>query len=213
MLAHLGREADTRAAITVAFETTERMQAHAVAAYAIAALGHLELSLGRVTEAAAALEPLVGMTARLGMSEPAVVQWRPDLIEALVRAGRIAEAEQQLAVLEQQAEATGGGWARARRAPLPRAPRAGGRLPRGAPGGAGAPRGAPRCRSRRADAARVRRAPAAGEGARRGARAPAGGAGRRSSGWARPRGRSARRRSCGRPARPRGAGRRRRARA
>ena len=113
MLAHLGREADTRAALTVAFETTERMQADAVAAYAIAALGHLELSLGRVTEAAAALEPLVGLTARLGMSEPAVVQWRPDLIEALARAGRIAEAEQQLAVLEQQAEATGGRWARA----------------------------------------------------------------------------------------------------
>ena len=32
--------------------------------------GHLELSLGRVTEAAAALEPLVGLTARLGSPSP-----------------------------------------------------------------------------------------------------------------------------------------------
>ena len=39
--------------------------------------------------------------------------WRPDLIEALVRAGRAEEAEAQLAVLERQAAATGGRWARA----------------------------------------------------------------------------------------------------
>jgi len=113
VLAHLGREADTRAALATALEASERMQAHAVAAYATAALGHLELSLGRVTEAAAALEPLDGLTARLNMSEPAVVQWRPDLIEALARAGRTADAEEQLARLEAQAEATGGRWARA----------------------------------------------------------------------------------------------------
>ena len=113
VLAYHGREAETRAALTDAFAFIERMQAHAVAAYAIAALGHLELSLGRVTEAAGALEPLAALTARVDMAEPALVQWRPDLIEALARGGRTADAEAQLAVLEREAEATGGRWARA----------------------------------------------------------------------------------------------------
>jgi DNA-binding CsgD family transcriptional regulator len=89
------------------------MQAHAIRIYAVAAHGHLELSLGRIPEAVAALEPIVALTTELKQDEPALVQWRPDLIEALIRAGRTEDAARQLAVLERQAAATGGVWARA----------------------------------------------------------------------------------------------------
>ncbi len=113
VLAHLGREEETRAALAAAAAVIERMQAHAVRVYAVAAHGHLELSLGRIAEAATALEPLVALAERLGQGEPALVMWRPDLIEALVRAGRTEEAAAQVAVLDRQAQATGGTWARA----------------------------------------------------------------------------------------------------
>jgi DNA-binding CsgD family transcriptional regulator len=89
------------------------MQAHALRLYAGSALGHLELSLGRVPEAVTALEPLDALTGRLGQEEPALVLWRPDLIEALVRAGRTDEARVQLDEHGRQAAATGGRWARA----------------------------------------------------------------------------------------------------
>jgi DNA-binding CsgD family transcriptional regulator len=113
VLAHLGREQEARAVVAAARPVIERMQAHAIRLYADAALGHLELSLGRITEAVDALEPLAGLAEQLRQEEPALVMWRPDLVEALVRAGRGEEAEAQLAVLERQAAATGGRWARA----------------------------------------------------------------------------------------------------
>jgi DNA-binding CsgD family transcriptional regulator len=42
-----------------------------------------------------------------------VVQWRPDFIESLARAGRLADAQQQLAVLHAEAATTGSRWASA----------------------------------------------------------------------------------------------------
>ena len=113
VLAHLGHEAEARAVLATADAVIQRMQAHAVRIYAVAALGHLELSLGRVTEAVEALEPLVALAAELRQDEPALVMWRPDLIEALIRAGHTDRAEAQLAVLDRQAQATGGRWAQA----------------------------------------------------------------------------------------------------
>ena len=113
VLAHLGREQEAREVIATATSVIERMQAEAIRIYAISALGHLELSLGRVTEAALALEPLVPLTERLKQGEPALVMWRPDLIEALARAGRGADAHAQLDILSAQARATGGRWAQA----------------------------------------------------------------------------------------------------
>jgi DNA-binding CsgD family transcriptional regulator len=111
VLAHLGRERETRELVASATSVIERMQAEAIRIYVVAALGHLELSLGRITEAALALEPLVALTDRLKQGEPALVMWRPDLIEALARAGRTADAEAQLAILGEQARVTGGRWA------------------------------------------------------------------------------------------------------
>jgi DNA-binding CsgD family transcriptional regulator len=79
--------------------------------YVHAARGLLELGLGRVDPAIGLLEQARDLARRQGISEPNVVHWQPDLIEAYVRAGRIADAEGELAVLARQAECTGGQWA------------------------------------------------------------------------------------------------------
>ena len=42
-----------------------------------------------------------------------MIQWRPDFIESLARTGRRTEAQEQLAVLDAEADATGSDWAKA----------------------------------------------------------------------------------------------------
>lgn len=90
--AGLGHEADCRAHVAAGLERSED-------AYLHAALGQLELALGRIPEAIDALESGERQMRRRGLAS-SVVQLRPDLIEAYVRAGRREEAEQQLQRLE-----------------------------------------------------------------------------------------------------------------
>jgi DNA-binding CsgD family transcriptional regulator len=77
-----------------------------------AALGLLELGLGRIPEAIEALETGDRHMRRHDMSS-AVASLRPDLVEAYVRAGRREEALEVLDRLAAEADATGSGWARA----------------------------------------------------------------------------------------------------
>jgi DNA-binding CsgD family transcriptional regulator len=77
------------------------------------ALGLLGLSLGRPEEALAHLRPLGDVCRRRGLEEPGVVQYAPNLVEALLRAGPRDEAEVELERLEAQTERTGRAWARA----------------------------------------------------------------------------------------------------
>ncbi len=77
-----------------------------------AALGLLELGLGRIPEAIEALETGDRHMRRHGMSS-AVAQLRPDLLEAYVRAGRRDEAADVLDRLAAEADATGSAWGRA----------------------------------------------------------------------------------------------------
>jgi DNA-binding CsgD family transcriptional regulator len=79
--------------------------------YASASLGFLELGYGRVETAIRHLDQVARAMERQGVGEPAAVQWAPDLIEALVRAGRTEQAEHALGALERQALATGRTWA------------------------------------------------------------------------------------------------------
>jgi DNA-binding CsgD family transcriptional regulator len=81
--------------------------------YAAAALGLLELGLGHYQQAAAELTRTASLVIRFGLSDLAVVQWRPDYIESLAGAGRISDAQEQLALLEAEASATGSPWAKA----------------------------------------------------------------------------------------------------
>lgn len=90
--AGLGHEADCRAHVDQGLERSEDPYLHA-------ALGQLELALGRIPEAIDALETGERQMRRRGLSS-SVVQLRPDLIEAYVRAGRREEAEAQLTLLE-----------------------------------------------------------------------------------------------------------------
>jgi DNA-binding CsgD family transcriptional regulator len=75
--------------------------------YAHGALGFLELGLGRVTAAIAELETVERVSAQLGVEEPTIVPWAPDLVEAYVRAGRDADARRVCATLARQVETSG----------------------------------------------------------------------------------------------------------
>ena len=90
--AGLGHEADCRAHVARGLERSADPHLHA-------ALGQLELALGHIPEAIDALETGERQMRRRGLAS-SVVQLRPDLIEAYIRAGRREEAEAQLAVLE-----------------------------------------------------------------------------------------------------------------
>ena len=79
--------------------------------YVHSALGLLELGLGRAEPAIQTLECARDLADLHGMAEPNIVHWQPDLVEAYARAGNPAAAREVLAVLDQQAERTGGRWA------------------------------------------------------------------------------------------------------
>jgi DNA-binding CsgD family transcriptional regulator len=81
--------------------------------YAASICGLLELGAGDYVQAAASLSKVADYTAAYKVSDPCVFQWRPDYVEALAGAGRTAEAAEQLAILEDEAGATGSRWATA----------------------------------------------------------------------------------------------------
>lgn len=106
-----GREGDCRAHAERALELAGRLDAGSVVHYAWTALGLLELGAGDVEAAASRLSGLSGLVRSCGLREPGVLQWRPDLIEALALAGRPEEARDELATLEAEAAATRRPWA------------------------------------------------------------------------------------------------------
>ena len=102
-----GRADEARTAIAQALAIAEPAGIYPVVTYAYAARGVLELGLARVEPALAALEEVGRLAERHGFEEPTQIPWAPDLVEALVRAGRRDEAitvERRLAI---QARAVG----------------------------------------------------------------------------------------------------------
>ncbi len=71
--------------------------------FATAALGLLELSLGRNVEVVAVLAPLVAFARQEDLREPGVTRFVPDLVEALVACERLDEAEDHLGWFEANA--------------------------------------------------------------------------------------------------------------
>jgi DNA-binding CsgD family transcriptional regulator len=108
-----GREDECRRHAASALAIGARVGADSVVLLARAALGLLELGLGRTAAAIDELEQVERASARAAVVEPLAVQWSPDLVEAYARAGRRHEAEEALARLEEQAQATGRSWAHA----------------------------------------------------------------------------------------------------
>jgi DNA-binding CsgD family transcriptional regulator len=100
-----GDELAARAAAAAALATHDGLP------FAPAALGFLELGLGRADDAVdrlSAIEPLLDGS---GLEEPALVPWAPDLVEAHARRGDLAAARRLLATLQHQARATKGAFA------------------------------------------------------------------------------------------------------
>jgi DNA-binding CsgD family transcriptional regulator len=108
----MGMEEDARRHVRQGIELCERFEGDATAAYSYAALGLLELGLGRIPEAIEALQVTERLEMRL-KTQPALLQSAPDLIEAYVRAGRREDAAAVLSRFTAEAERTGSRWARA----------------------------------------------------------------------------------------------------
>jgi DNA-binding CsgD family transcriptional regulator len=75
--------------------------------YALWAMGHVALCRERADEAADALATLSEPVLACGVREPGELRWLSDEVEALVLAGRTAEAERRVALLEAMAESSG----------------------------------------------------------------------------------------------------------
>lgn len=81
--------------------------------FAAAALGLLELGLGRFEAAAEAMSWLATVAEAEGLREPAIVQWLPDAIEAAARTKNYKLAAELLSLFDKQAMAAPGRWASA----------------------------------------------------------------------------------------------------
>ena len=110
--AALGQEDECRRHVKEGMALVARFQGDATGTYLNAALGLLELGLGRIPEAIAVLEEAQGTAERLGQ-QPAVVMFTPDLIEAYARAGRRDEAAALLDAFEARGRGARSRWAEA----------------------------------------------------------------------------------------------------
>ena len=115
-LAHIeaagGQEEECRRHVTEGLALVTRLQGEATGAYLTAALGLLELGLGRIPEAIQALEETQRTADRLGM-QPSLLMSTPDLVEAYARAGRRDEAVALVDVFEARGRKTGARWPQA----------------------------------------------------------------------------------------------------
>ncbi|MEA2450037.1 MAG: hypothetical protein QOG63_1969 [Thermoleophilaceae bacterium] len=108
-----GLEDECRAHAGQAVALGRDLGSGAALAYGLSALGLLELGLGRSATTIETLEGLADALDGMGVHEPAVVPFMPDLIEAYVLQGRLDEARSRLASLGRQAERTGFAWTNA----------------------------------------------------------------------------------------------------
>jgi DNA-binding CsgD family transcriptional regulator len=106
-----GRPNDARTHATHALAVAGSIFNLTFVARANAALGLLELSLGRPREAIADLEFVERQMERSDVVEPSVLEWMPDLIEAYIRADRVDEAIPRLERWERWANQTHRVWA------------------------------------------------------------------------------------------------------
>jgi DNA-binding CsgD family transcriptional regulator len=115
--AGMGADDECRRHVAEGLALVARFQGEATGTYLHHALALLELGLGRIPEAIAALEAVRRAAEHLQM-QPAVVPWAPDLVEAYARAGRRDEALALVADFEARGQRTGSRWAQAATARL-----------------------------------------------------------------------------------------------
>ncbi len=115
-----GRAAACREHAAAALALGEARQDARARGWAGIALGLLALGAGRPEEAVVELEPVAALSARTGVSEPGVLPYAPDLIEAYARAGDLAAAHELLErfTAQRKRQSDAGPWRR-RRAAVP----------------------------------------------------------------------------------------------
>jgi DNA-binding CsgD family transcriptional regulator len=111
LAAYAGREAEARSAAEEALEISRRTGSLRLAERVVAALGFLEVSLGRYEAAVATLQPLVTKfdPASTPTELPNAV-FLADAIEALIQVGRGGEAEPLIDALERNGQRLGRAW-------------------------------------------------------------------------------------------------------
>jgi len=108
-----GDEKGARGAASRALEIAEPAGMGSTVVYIQAALGLLELGLGRIDKAIDELEAVERAAHEQGLDEPTLIPWAPDLVEAYLQTGRRTDADRVTSKLEGQAERAGGTLARA----------------------------------------------------------------------------------------------------
>ena len=107
----LGHSAEAQAHGRESLEICRAMGGDAIRVYALSVLAFDDLVGGRVESAISLLDEASEVADRLQMDEPALVQWGPDLVEALARAGEMERAREALSKFERRAELTQRTWA------------------------------------------------------------------------------------------------------
>ena len=100
-------ELGCRATVAATVAMAEAAGALSGVPFAVAALGFLELGLGRIPEAIEELERVARFYGNSGMEEPTLIPWEADLVEAYLRAGDIDSAEATVIVMGRRAAAAG----------------------------------------------------------------------------------------------------------
>ena len=109
----LGRAEDAQRSGREALDLCRQLGSDAIRVYALSVLAFDDLVHGRIDSVIELLDEATEVADRLVMEEPSLVQWAPDHIEALARAGDAERAGAALARFERQAEAGPGAWPRA----------------------------------------------------------------------------------------------------
>ena len=102
-----GEESRGRAELERATTLAQEVGSLTVVGWGHAALGFLELGLGRPEEALVELIQVEAFAEDSGLEDPLFVPWAPDLVEAYVRAGRPAEADAACVALVRRTERAG----------------------------------------------------------------------------------------------------------
>jgi DNA-binding CsgD family transcriptional regulator len=107
----LGRSEEAQAHGREALEICRALGSDAIRVYALNSLGVDALVCGRVEQAIELYDEAQLVAERIRMLEPALVQWHPNHVEALARAGRSDRAQESLDAFTALAESTQRTWA------------------------------------------------------------------------------------------------------
>ena len=106
-----GRHEEAQTHGRESLELCRALGSDAIRVYALAALAFDDLVAGRIESAVELLDEAHDVAERLHMDEPGLVQWPPDHVEALARAGQPDRARAALERFARQAERTQRPWA------------------------------------------------------------------------------------------------------